>query len=218
MEDTRETNHNKLAALRQLKEHMTTETKTDIVAQARESLRLRWKQELRDERIKLNADAEAAWIQAEAQRKSDFIHQFKYRRTLDEKPENPYLALHDGEALRVATPAENRIDVLAEAGFFEEIAKIIVHRAGGQISLVALQEALAKWIPVVGDAEITQIDSHPAYPTNLVGLVHRGRTFERTLATGVSPELRDAISDAQLEVRKGMVVWRDWREYPSHEY
>ena len=218
MEDTTKPNHNKLVALRQLKERMTTETKTDIVAQARETLRARWKSELREERTKLNADAEAAWLQAEAQRKSDFIRQFKYRYTLDEKPENPYLALHDGEALRVATPAENRIDVLADAGFFEEIAKVIVYRAGGQISLVTLQEALAKWIPVVGDAEITEIDSHPAYPTNLVGLVHRGRTFERTLATGVSPELRDAISDAQLEVRKGMVIWSDWQEHPASEF
>jgi hypothetical protein len=159
---------------------MITETTADIVADARETLVLRWAAELQEERTKLTADAEAAWLHAELQRKANFVQEYRRKHNVnDNAPTNPYLGLSDGAAVRVATPAESRYAVLAEYGYFEELLYCWLARNRFRATIDDAKAFFAPYLPVDGDTKIIETLSR-----------HR----EVVHATGLSKPLADLLT------------------------
>jgi hypothetical protein len=134
-----------------------TRTTPTLVEEARETLRLRWKAELRDAKTNLASNAEAAWVQAELRRKADFVQEYHRKHTVnDNPPTNPYLGLSDGAAIRVATPASDRYEVLAEHGYFEELLYCWLARNKFCSTIDEAKVFFAPYLPVDGDVRITE--------------------------------------------------------------
>jgi hypothetical protein len=204
--------------------HKETMSQHNIIATARETLRARHKQQLVDRRAKLQADAEAAWLTAEAKRRSDYIRKFIEDSTPEEGPTNPFEYISDEEAVRLSLDVEDRIPRLIQAGYLGEATRCIVHRFGGRMALATLQQELARMgVPTTGTATIEESTTDPHFATRSNALARQWDSIGNhnhavVTATGVSPELRDAIHDGGLRVRNGEVIFPRWKDYPAEEF
>jgi hypothetical protein len=76
---------------------------------------------------------------------------------IDSLAPEPPQKLSDGEAYKLSTPYADRLWLLGENQVFDEFVRVLTFRAGGQISLKALREALLPYAPMMTDPELLAI-------------------------------------------------------------
>jgi hypothetical protein len=165
----------------------TTPTTPTLVEAARETLRQRWKTELREAKTKLAADAEAAWVQAEQRRHADFVQEYQRKNTVnDNPPTNPYLGLSDASAVRIAMPAEDRYTVLGQQGYYDELLYCYLVRNNCCATIDEAKIFFAPHLRVDGDVRITETLSGHREVVHAVGLSRRfAELLTSTWAVGV---------------------------------
>jgi hypothetical protein len=175
-----------------------------IVEQARSTLLTNHRTMVAAKREEFEARAEAAWQRHERERQQEFISKWKYENEVTYPYR--YAAVSDGAAVRLATLAEDRIKVLGEHGYFEELLYVVLARSPKQQCSVAhLQEVFAPYMEVVGDTRIVE-----TFPEDAAREVVHAR--------GLSKQLAEVLTGTWLvDVELGQVRWND-REHDPSEY
>ena len=177
-----------------------------IVVAARETLRARHRAYVADKKTKFEAKIEQEWDRAERARKEAFVSKYRY----DHAPSftYPYSGISDSEAVRIATPREDRVRVLGENGCLKELLYVFLARQPGHRATVdEAKSFFALFIPVDGDATITES----------VGV--GGARHVVTHAQKLSPQLADLLAGAfAVDVRFGRITWTPGEEIEMDEY
>jgi hypothetical protein len=186
---------------------MTNEvkTRTTIVEQAREALREKHRTAVAEAKAKFETRCEQEWARAEEKRKADFINKYRF----DNAPtfSYPYAHISDAEAVRLATPAEDRITVLAEHRFFEELLYVLLARNNRKATVEQIQGWLAPYIPVTGEVSVAE------------DIQTGGARHTITHASNLSKPLADLFARTWLvKCKFGKVTWNPGEGFDPSEY
>jgi hypothetical protein len=132
--------------------------KPDPVRDGARVYRKQLTEEYKSELADLRSYAEEEWKRYRADHpfsdnRGEFVKQI-----IDSLAPAPPPHLPDGEAYRLSTPYEDRLRLLGENRVFDEFVKVATYRAGGQISLKALREAIVPYGPLTNDELIKILD------------------------------------------------------------
>jgi hypothetical protein len=167
-------------------------TTTDLIAEARLTLRRRWEAARAAQRAETRTDAERAYEKHLTAERDQWIKTWIADNAADLGP-YPYADLSDSDAVRVSLDQNSRLEKLIEAGMWDAAIQVHIYRLGGKTSLSNLK------------AWLTSVGFSPVDGTETITKTVSSRPREIIHAENISRELKSLLRQASLTVEHQQV-------------